>query len=457
MFDAIYHATTFEHERSTNKEFCIPYDKKSMAGHSTALDQMVNEYFLYGGLKVLLPKKSPKTAITAEARIKRELRSLFWHFLQAMRVHNDCYVRICLREISYRKSLTDNPHGISREIGKVVSALEECGAITRCKGFLDRRSGKSKQTRIRPRQLLLDDLKTLPTDIVEDFVEPSPVSIRKGIVGTLDHASEAHLTRMENTIARQNEVLRRHSITLPCAKNGYLTFLDKDDEQRCVKVTGKSVCAIYHADTPDKFSYGRIHGGMWQRIPSRYRHQLCIDGEQTFELDYSAQVVHIVAGLSGIQLTDDPYTLALDIPYISAKTQREIVKTVVVVALNASDRKSLVRGVRGKIRKLPWETRSSLSLTDKSLEPIIDAVLNALPYLEPYVLQGKGKHLFMHDAEIARQIIHTFLDAGKVVLPIHDGFVVKRSDREFLWETMERVWFEMFGTTIPIKAESKNT
>jgi hypothetical protein len=454
MFDAIYHTTTFEHERSTNKEFCIPYDKKSMAGYSTALDQLVDQYFPYSGLKVLLPKKSPKTAIIAEARIKRELRSLFWHFLQAMRVNDDCYVRICLREISYRKSPTNNPHSISREISKVVSALEECGTITRCKGFLDRQSGKCKQTRIRPRQLLLDDLKMLPTDIAEDFVEPSTVSIRKGVVDTLDQASASHLARMTSTMTQQNEVLRKHSITLPCAKGGYLTFLDKEDEQRCIRVMGKSVCAIYHADTPDQLSYGRIHGGMWQRISARYRHQLRIDGEQTIELDYSAQVVHIVAGLAGIQLMDDPYTLPLDIPSISAKTQREIVKAVVVVALNASDRKSLLRGVRGKILKLPWDTRSSLSLTNKSLEPIIDAVMKALPYLEPYALKGQGKQLFMHDAEIARQIIQTFLDAGRVVLPIHDGFVAKRSDEDFLCQTMQNVWFDMFGTTIPIKTET---
>ena len=50
MFDAIYHTTTFEHERSTNKEICIPYDKKSMAGHSTALDQLVDQYFPYSVL-----------------------------------------------------------------------------------------------------------------------------------------------------------------------------------------------------------------------------------------------------------------------------------------------------------------------------------------------------------------------------------------------------------------------
>jgi hypothetical protein len=233
--------------------------------------------------------------------------------------------------------------------------------------------------------------------------------------------------------------------------------LGKEDEIRIARTTKKTLTAIYHADQPGTLTYGRIHGAWWQSIPSRYRRDILIDGEETIELDYSAQVPHIVAGLAGIQLTGDPYTLPLEIPFISAETKREVVKAVVVVALNASDRKSLLRGVRGKIHDLPWESRSGLNLTDKSLEPIIDAVLEALPYLEPYLLKGQGKQLFMHDAEIAQRIIQTFLDAGKVVLCIHDGFIVKKRDEHFLRETMHSVWFEMFGTTIPIKTEIKNT
>jgi hypothetical protein len=72
-------------------------------------------------------------------------------------------------------------------------------------------------------------------------------------------------------------------------------------------------------------------------------------------------------------------------------------------------------------------------------------------------MQGIGKQLFMHDAEIARRIIQTFLDAGKVVLPIHDGFVAKKSDEDFLQESMRCVWFETFGTKIRIKTVTKNT
>lgn len=451
MFDEVRHFQRFEHERSTDKTNCIPYIKSSLAGPSSALDNLIQECFVRSGLRELLPKKSTTKAVTAEARIKKHLRSILWHFILATDYDDDCYVRISLRAVNYRKSDPDNPHNITLLISKVISALEKHGFIQRRKGFFHRPSLRSGQTRIRPSLTLLENLKTLPADITETYVPPVAVSIRHGVPTDLDPASMQHMKQMEATITDYNEFLRAHEITLRHAVNRKRYYLKREGKKHVARTTKKTVTAIYHANIPGTLTYGRIHGGWWQSIPSQCRSDILIDGNDTVELDYSAQVVHIVAGLAGIQLTDDPYTLPLDIPFVSAETKREIVKAVVVVALNASDRKSLLRGVRGKIRKLPWETRSGLLLRDESLEPIIDAALDALPYLEPYVLKGNGKHLFMHDAEIARQITQTFLDAGKVVLPIHDGFVVKQSDEDLLRETMERVWFEMFETTIPIK------
>jgi hypothetical protein len=457
MFDAIRHFPVFEHERSTDKSNCIPHNKSSLAGPSTALDDLIHEYFVRSGLRELLPKKSPKTEVTAEQRIKTHLRSLFWHFIMARDIDDDCYVRISLRDSSYRKSDPENPHNITIAISKVVSALEKHGFVQRRSGFRDRTTGRTAQTRIRPSLTLMDDLKTLPDDISEIYVSPLAVSIRHGDPTDLDPASARHLDQMEQTISAYNEFLRSHEISIPYAVNGKVAYLDKREKKRIARTNKKTLTAIYHADQPGTLTYGRIHGGWWQSIPSRFRRDILIDGEETVELDYSGQVPHIVAGLSGIQLTGDPYTLPLEIPFISAETKREVVKAVVVVALNASDRKSLLRGMRGKIRKIAWKDRQELSLSNQSLEPIIDAVLEALPYLEPYFLKGQGKQLFMHDAEIARQIIQTFLDQGKVVLSIHDGFVVQKHDEQLLRETMQKVWFEKFRTTIPIKTETKNT
>ena len=369
MFDSIYTVQRFEHERSTNLEHCILYEKASMAAQSDALDNLVQECFLSCHLATLAKTKSPKTTANAHQRLKRQLRSLLWNFVRASRYDDDCFLQISLRNISYGKDPHTNPYGITRsDLSQIISRLKDCGYIQRHIGFCDRGTGFARSTRIRPSLSLLEDLKTLPKDLAEDYVAPQPVIIRKGMLATLDDASAAHLARMTSTVSQQNEMLRGHSITHPTARAGILFFMEKKkkknkkQQQRCVKVTSKAVRAVYHADIPERLTYGRIHGGSWQQVPSVFRREILIDGETTVELDYSAQIPHIVAGIQGIALTADPYTLPLDIPFVSRETKREIVKAVVVVALNASDRKSLLRGVRGKIRKLPWETRSSLSL-----------------------------------------------------------------------------------------------
>jgi hypothetical protein len=64
-----------------------------------------------------------------------------------------------------------------------------------------------------------------------------------------------------------------------------------------------------------------------------------------------------------------------------------------------------------------------------------------------------GKDIFAIDADIARRIIRRCLDVDKLVLPIHDGFVVAESDKEFLRSAMESSWKDLFDTDIGIEEE----
>ena len=64
-----------------------------------------------------------------------------------------------------------------------------------------------------------------------------------------------------------------------------------------------------------------------------------------------------------------------------------------------------------------------------------------------------GKDIFAIDADIARGIIRRCLDANKLALPIHDGFVVAESDKEFLRSAMEASWKDLFDTDIGIDEE----
>ena len=448
MFDSINLPILFEHERSTNKEFYLAYDKSSMASKCNALDQLVDRYFDECHLSDLIKAKTPKKIITATNRIKRILRSLLWNCYRAARAHDDCFLKISLADISYRKSAPDNPYGITLEIRKVISALVAGGYLERHIGFFGRQTKKGKETRIRPTLPMLQDLKALPDDISEIYVEPEPVRIRRGYVSTLDDASQQHLEGAKETVTAYNEFIRSHDITHPCARDGVLTYQDRNGELRLVNITRKSVQAIYHAEGGGILTYGRIHGGMCQAIPARYRKFILIDDEPTVELDYSSQILHIVAGLEGIQLTGDPYAIPLPFTDYDAEFTREIVKHAIVVMLNTSKLRAMNGAVTGKFR---YDPRAENCPIRPKL--IREAIFAHHPFLKKYAMKGMGKQLFMYDAGIARKITQTFLDANKVVLPIHDGFIVKVSDKDLLYQTMKSIWYECFHTTIPVKVE----
>jgi len=96
---------------------------------------------------------------------------------------------------------------------------------------------------------------------------------------------------------------------------------------------------------------------------------------------------------------------------------------------------------------------AKVKLTDAWLGQIAENIIRHHPFLKDHMFNNKGKCLFMMDADIAREITHTFLQNNKVVLPIHDGFIAAKEDRDFLEETMQSVWKNKFGTSITIKEE----
>lgn len=453
MFDFTNTPMLFEHERSTNKEFSIPYDKSSMAGSCVALDRMVDRYFTECNLEELINAKIPKKIQTATDRIKRILRSLLWHFNRAAKYDNDLFLSISLRDISYRKNPNVNPHHITREITDIIRLLEENKYIERHPGFLDRTSGNSRCTRIRPNIPLLLELQALPDDISEEYVVPQSVSIRGEYVTTYDAETKHHLDQADKTITEYNEQLRSHKISHTDAMSGFLPYEGKQGSLQLVNITRNSVYAVYHADDEGVLSYGRIHGNMCQAIPSNLRRFITIDDEPTVELDYSAQVVNIVASLERIQLQGDPYEIDLGIQNLDPMFSRDIIKKCLIIMLNVTSKKAACQAVRGHFRKDQRTRYSAIKLTDKFWNGIFERVLAHHPFLSKQCFVGKGKQLFMHDAEIARSILQAFVDAQEVVLPIHDGFIATKRNRDFLERTMKLAWFEKFGTSIEIKEE----
>jgi hypothetical protein len=428
-----------------------------MPGDCRQLDKLVNKVFIDCNLSAIVKVTQTAKIRTAEARIKRTLRSLLWHLFAAMRQHPECFVRIGLTTKQFLQCEVDNPHGISREMNKIIKHLRQKNLVELYVGFIDHKTKKSKTTRLRANQALTDQLKKLPENLSEEYLQPHPIEFRKKTgseMKVVSHKStDNHLLDAEATIKEYNDLIESSSVTLNGNRGDFLVYQDKSGTGISVNLKRKAMKSIFHVEDDNSITYGRVHGGFWQSIPSGFRQFILIEGQETVALDYSAQIVNIMASKEKIQIQGDAYSIPLGNTGMTPDAERLVIKKMMIVLFNVDDKKRFYKAVRGSLRNEALVKTSGIKLTDDRLAKFVDAIIKHHPFLQKYAFSNQGKRLFMLDADIAREIIKAFLQQKKTVLPIHDGFIAVKEDREFLEQTMQSVWKKMFGTSIIIKEE----
>ena len=127
---------------------------------------------------------------------------------------------------------------------------------------------------------------------------------------------------------------------------------------------------------------GRFYGPWWQNLSSELRSQIFINDTPTVEIDFKAMHIQILAALEGVEVDGDPYELPPgQFSGVDEKEQRDLVKLLVLTALNAKSRKVACAAFRSN---LPTG-HSGKHLKDKEIEIVLDALTGQTPWL--------GEHL----------------------------------------------------------------
>jgi hypothetical protein len=445
-----------EWDRSFNKSYAIPYDKTSMPVQNTQFERMLNLLFEQIDMGNMVSSTLSAKRETETKTLKKCLKSIVWHLYRAFIVGQDCYVQISLSSNSYKVNDTLNPHRISRRIIDVVHYLYEAKIIDMEIGFLDRDASYGRQTRIRASVAFLKELNKLPVTVRADPVPPPSIIFRDKVtkkkISSNVLMQSSNMSEIDELLTAFNQMMLQRRITLHGVSGDVVLWENQKKEWSTIDLSKKFLSAIVHCDD-QRLSYFRMHGAFWQGMPSGYRHLVRVDGEETVCLDYSAQVLNIAASLNSHQLPVDAYNIDLGNPFLTPVDIKNLIKSAVVILLNTSDRKSGYNAMRNLLRNTYNGDGFPVRLTNDFLDQVLEKLVFNYPFLKNYFLKEHGRDFFAEDADVARKIIKEFLIADKVVLPIHDGFMVAASDREFLYETMRKVWTEKFGTSIHIKEE----
>ncbi|MFM9818055.1 UNVERIFIED_CONTAM: hypothetical protein K0B97_09000 [Spiribacter pallidus] len=197
---------------------------------------------------------------------------------------------------------------------------------------------------------------------------------------------------------------------------------------------------------------GRIHGGWWQRIPSEYRKDILINDQYTVEVDYSGLHVALIHALEGVHLQRDPYDLGSLFYGVRKKDQRDDVKSLVLMAINAETLEGAFRAFLGKRNQ---EGRTAVS--DKTgetievkynfelLKKLIDAFVEVNPIMKDYLGTDQGVKLMHYDGEITTRLLKYFTERKIPVLSVHDSYIVQSEYEITLTNKMTEIAQEVMG------------
>lgn len=319
-----------------------------------------------------------------------------------------------------------------RGMERVIDGLEELGYVFDVKGHQHPEYGTGYISRIRAEPEFIELLAErygFTSDHVERFSNPELVELRDAERKQIDYEDTESTRAMRNQLNSYNDVLRSAEIAVSLTEEQILEL-----EGEPLHLSRKSYHRVFNRES---FTLGgRFYGPWWQLASQEVRKHIQIDGEDTVECDYSAQHVHILYSLMGLQYYsehdegDDPYA----VPGYE-EIDRKLLKLVGLIILSAATKNGAATAIRNRIRE-----NSEWSGLGVNVSDLLAGFKTKHEPIGEYLFSGSGLMLQYQDSCISQFVIQKCLDEGIVALDIHDSFIVQRPHMAFLKENMEEAF-----------------
>ena len=227
-------------------------------------------------------------------------------------------------------------------------------------------------------------------------------------------------------------------------------------------------------------------GGRWynsvggvQTMDKTLRPFLQIDNQDLTELDFKAMHASILYEQLGASLSKDfdPYAVDLWEMYVDPNfvqqfkvrhgitnydPGRNLVKMATMIGLNAKDQKGAVKALSQKV----GQDRSKYGTKDErkalyygikgeDFKQIFNDILEHNSLIADKFFKDSGVYLQFIDSEILDSVICDTLAIDEVLLPWHDGLMVKKAIAEQVKGFMYKAWLKQFGSINFCKVDYK--
>lgn len=405
------------------------------------------------GADQLESDRGKKSKAHYKSQLRILLMDLFVSWLeqpeQAIAFHKD--------KTAYKVNSRYNKLHISDKIIILAELMVREGYLDEVPGYHDPTGkGQSYCTRIRAAERLVNlfEQSLLDESCIEFNVLKETVILRDGKKKkkkNIEYEDTEGTIRIREDLRAYNNLLQRSSIDIPELPGRTLSYVVGSGEDIGKKKTvslgpkGKHVHRVFSRGSFEM--NGRFSGGFWQQIPRDYRQKIYIDGMATGELDFSGLHVNMLSLQKGVVIEGDPYDLGeVVLDTLDAELQRDAVKSLVLVSINAEDRKKAFAAFRSKNLGTPLA-----ELKDRDLAVLLEAFLAKHPHLDDDLCADKGISLMYKESLMAEEIINYFVELGVPIISIHDSFLVQECRVKELEDKMKEVSLRHLGGVVPVK------
>ena len=354
-----------------------------------------------------------------------QLRVLLANLISNHQTDPDLYTSVSLANSDYKPHSRYNSHNIGKGFINLIRDLAAGDWLELHKGFIDRASGISRLTRVKPTYKtlqLLDDLNSY-SHLIARAPNTECIIKRDEDKKDIEYKDTQENAQNRAHLTAYNNLPHKTLIDHPDFPNEGVPL--KDGRSFKINRSDKFVRRIYNKSS---FEWnGRYYGGWWQRTPKAYRSGIQLDRAQTCEIDFSAIHMVLLYAIAGIdywnEVGTDPYLLN---DFEQSDEIRSLLKVIVLVAVNAESRKQALEALRYKIRTTDREEFGWFTEGDYDLEDILNRFVKKHEPIQSSFFSSNTFSVMYIDAQIAEYIINHFTDQGTPVLAIHDSFLINR-------------------------------
>ena len=380
----------------------------------------------------------------AQARLSATLTAFVLDLFAEAKADPALFLVYSRDENAYAPSRYGSRFVTSTAVLTVADFLLAAGYAEGARGFLNRSAnpfggtgGVGRRSRIRatPRLVAFLDAHGITTGDLGTLKSTETIHLksragRRQTKPLIEYADTPETHAMRAELAAVNGLLSRTLIELEPGATA-----DDADSGAALDRTAVSLHRVFNEGSFAKG--GRFYGGWWQRLGSAARAGLRLNGEATVELDFRSLHTRLCYQLEGqpLPLDVDPYVLDGEPQY-----PRELVKDALNRLISAAPGRTL-RAPKGT-EKERWR-----------------GLLAILPARHSAIARWFGAErvleLQRYDSDITAAVLTDLTAQGIPCLPVHDSFIVRRSDEVALGVAMNRAYWEQaerFGAATALPA-----